>query len=165
MQFLIFQWLILWGDCEFPFCAMQCFLHWIGCSGKPALNQFSGELVPLDRLQPAYSIKPATCTQRQHLQFEDNPSCGLSYVDASSIIPLSIIWALLHLNDQWSRYLYFLETSVKQSFGLKRGWSWFLLFSVIRRMAGEEKVGEMAGRGWVPGVMFVRTLWQNKQKL
>ena len=47
---------------------------WIGCSGKPALNRFSGELVPLDRLQPAYSIKPATCTQRQHLQFEDNPS-------------------------------------------------------------------------------------------
>ena len=162
MQFLIFQWLILWGDCEFPFCAMQCFLCWIGCSGKPVLNQFSGELVPLDRLQPAYSIKPATCTQRQHLQFEDNPSCGLSHVDASSIIPLSIIWALHHLNECFA----FLWNQCQAKFWVKKGAGPdFYLFSVIRRMVGEEKVGEMAGRGWVPGVMFVRTLWQNKQKL
>ena len=103
-------------------------------------NAISVELVPLDLLQPSL----ACSTIQLH---------SVPYIHRT----------FYHRIFNKKREKFILHQSVSCQFFLSKLFSSNLVAFELQWMVVEEKVGELVGGRWVPGVMFVKTLWQNPQ--
>ena len=116
-------------------------------------NAISVELVPLDLLQPSLACSTIQLHSVPYIHktlYHRTIGSFLKKKIGKSLFLWIVVYQLLH-------------QSLSCQFFLSKLFSSNFVAFELQWMVVEEKVGELVGGRWVPGVMFVKTLWQNPQ--